>query len=163
MARAMIDDPFHNFRFHVKASGNELGPVDAGFTSVTLPTHSVEGVEYKEGTMVYRRKFPGDPTFDDVTLSRGVTKAGSEFHTWIMSVTNGQEYRADLDILQFHRTDITDQSDFSGLTPLRTIKLYECFPISVKPGSDLDSLSSDISVQEVTVSLERFEIINNKG
>lgn len=167
MARALISDPFHAFRFHVSVTTVNgraaLGPVGAGFTNVTLPTHSVETAEYKEGIWVYRRKFPGDPTFDDVTLTRGVTTTDSEFWLWINETTRGLEYRADLVIKHFHRSNIPDQQNFSGLAPSRVVKIYEAFPISVKPGSDMDSVSSEISLQEITLSLEKFEVINNKA
>jgi phage tail-like protein len=167
MARALISDPFHAFRFHVKVTSVNgrpaLGDVTAGFTNVTLPTQSVESAEYKEGIWVYRRKFPGDPTFDDITFSRGVTTAGTEFWSWINETARSLEYRADLEIHHFHRSDVPEQVDFSGLTGSRVIKVYEAFPISVKPGSDMDSVSSEISLQEITLSLERFEVINNKA
>lgn len=167
MSRSMITDPYQNLRFHVKAtkagSLEPFGPTTAGFNSVTLPTQTVESVEYKEGIMVYRRKYPGDTTFDDITLTRGVTVANSEFWQWINATSSGREYRVDLEIMQFHRADITDQADFSALTPSRVIKCYECFPISVKSGGDMDSMTSEISIQELTMSIERFSIENKRA
>jgi len=169
MARAMDTDPFQGLRFHVKATkagGANLESFtnSAGFNTVSLPTHTVETVEYKEGIMVYRRKFPGDTTFDDITLTRGVTVANSEFWQWIDAASSGREYRADLKIYQFHRDDITDESDFSTIeNPSRIINCFDCFPISVKSGSDMDSLSSEISIQEIVVSLERFSIENKRA
>jgi phage tail-like protein len=166
MPRSQSTDPFQTFRFHVtatKAGGNGIdpfGPVAAGFMSVSLPTINVESVEYKEGTMVYRRKFPGDVTFDDITLTRGVVSKGSELWNWINECARGKEYRIDLEIKHFHRQDIVDKDDFTTLTPSRVIKCFNCFPISVKPGSDLDAQSSEVSVQEITLSIERFEVEN---
>ena len=167
MARAQALDPFHAFRFQVKVSNkqygaNPFGPASAGFNSVTLPTMSLESVEYKEGVMVFRRKFPGDVTVDDVTMSRGVTTNGSEFFTWMSATKSGAEYRVDLDIHQMHRTDVAGQADFTAVTGSRVIKLKECFPISVKVGSDMDSQSSEISLQELTVACESFEVANSK-
>ena len=167
MSRSHITDPFQTFRFHVKAtkagSLEPLGPVAAGFNSVTLPTQTIESAEYKEGIMVYRRKFPGDTTFDDITLTRGVTVVNSEFWNWVNATSSGREYRVDLQILHFHRDNITDQSDFSTLTPSRIIDCYECFPLSVKSGSDMDSMTSEISIQELTISIERFSITNERA
>lgn len=167
MSRAQITDPFQAYRFHVSAtkagSLEPFGAATAGFNSVTLPTQTVESVEYKEGIMVYRRKYPGDTTFDDVTFTRGVTVANSEFWNWMNAVSSGRAYRVDLQIKQFHRVDITDKADFSALTPSRVIKCYECFPVSVKPGSDMDSMTSDISIQEITLSLEKFDITNTRS
>jgi phage tail-like protein len=167
MARAMITDPFETMRFHVKAtkagSLDPLGPVAAGFNSVTLPTQTIESAEYKEGVMVYRRKYPGETTFDDVTFTRGVTVVGSEFWHWVNATSSGREYRVDMQILHFHRDNITDKADFSTLTPSRIIKCYECFPLSVKTGSDMDSLATEISIQELTVSIERFDVTNTRS
>lgn len=172
MARALATDPFHNFRFQVTAAPvrgltDPLGEVQAGFTNVTLPTKSIENVEYKEGTMVFRRKYPGDMTVDDVTMTRGVSKEGTEFLRWIEAAQTGAEYRADISIYHYHRSDISGTQagapnlTFAG-TPSRQIQLREAFPISVKPGSDLDSLSSDISLQEITVAFEDFVVTNNR-
>lgn len=166
MARAMVSDPFHSFRFLVsvtKAGSLEpFGPASAGFNSVTLPTQTTEMAEYKEGSMLYRRKYPGDTTFDTVTLSRGVTVKGNEFWNWMNQSSRNGEYRVDLEIKHLHRSDVTDLDDFSTATASRTIKCYECVPATVKPGSDMDALTSDISLQEITVEMEHFEIVNNK-
>jgi hypothetical protein len=96
-------------------------------------------------------------------MARGVTTAGTEFWQWAEAVSSGREYRSDLVIKQFHRTDITDQVDFSSLSPKRTITLHEAIPISVKPGSDMDSTSAEISLQEVTVAVERVTVVNSKA
>jgi phage tail-like protein len=168
VARAMSTDPFHAFRFQVKVAnkqykGDPLGPTTAGFNSVSLPTMNGEVVEYKEGVWVMRRKFPGDVTVDDVTLSRGVTVKSSEFFTWMDMTKKGAEYRVDLNIHHMHRSDIASQADFTAVTGSRIIKLKECLPVSVKVGSDMDSQSSEISLQEITVACESFEVVNAKS
>jgi len=171
MARAMVSDPFHNFRFQVTATQPgavaPFGVAEAGFTNVTLPTKSIEQVEYQEGTMIVRRKYPGNMTVDDVTLTRGVAAEGTEFMRWIEATQTGKEYRADININHYHREDIADTETAAANytlagTPSRIVQLREAFPVSVKPGSDMDSLSSDISLQEVTVSFEDFVITNNR-
>jgi phage tail-like protein len=166
MARAMNTDPFHNMRYHVSASksGNvdPFGPATAGFSAVTFPTQTEEVVEYKEGIMSLRRKFIGETTFDDVTLSRGVSVSTSEFYHWLLAARTGNEYRTDIEIKHFHRDNITNQDNFSTLTPSRIVKCFECVPVSFKPGSDLESTSSEVSIQEVTFALERFEVTNSK-
>jgi phage tail-like protein len=164
MARAMVSDPFHAFRFVVSVTPvgglTPFGLATAGFNSVTLPTQTQELAEYKEGSWLLRRKYPGDTTFDAVTLSRGVTSVGNEFWQWINQTSRNLEYRVDMEIKHFHRDDVQDINDFSQSTPSRVVKCFECLPTSVKAGSDMDSLSSDISLQEITVEIERFEITN---
>ena len=103
----------------------------------------------------------GDTTFDDITLSRGVTTASSEFHLWMLAARQGKEYRSDIKIKQFHRKNISSQNDFSALKPSRVIKCFEALPVTSKPGSDLESTNSDISVQEITIGMEYFEVTNS--
>ena len=62
---------------------------EAGFSAVTTPEATVEAVEYKEGTMIYTRKFPGNPTQSDITLSRGVARQDSTFWDWLRVVVEG--------------------------------------------------------------------------
>lgn len=165
MARAMLSDPYHNFRFHVTATlaGSlvPFGDVTAGFTAVTMPEKTVESVEYKEGTMVFRRKFPGDVTFGTITLSRGVAGKTGEFYGWAAQTSAGGQYRVDLVIHQHHRTSVTDEKDTTQKSATRKINCFEAFPVRYKPGSDLESTSSDISIQEIEVEVEYFTITND--
>jgi phage tail-like protein len=156
MARALISDPFHNFRFHAIASqaGSLLpfGDAQAGFTTISLPTKTIEVAEYKEGTMTFRRKYPGEMTVDDVTLGRGVSKAGTEMIRLIEATQTGKEYRFDVTIRHYHRKDISTTADNAANltlagTPARTIQLFNAFGTSVKVGSDLDSMRFYISVK----------------
>ena len=167
MARAMVSDPFHAFRFVVSVTPAgglaPFGPATAGFNSVTLPTQTQELAEYKEGSWLLRRKYPGDTTFDAVTLSRGVTSVDNEFWSWIRQTSRNGEYRVDMQIKHFHRDDVVDINDFTDSSPTRVVKCFECLPVSVKSGSDMDSMSSDISLQEITVEIERFEITNTRA
>lgn len=163
MPRAQSTDFFHAMRFHVTTTGRGgtgASPLGAqgGFTTCVMPEHTIELVEYKEGTYVYRRKYPGDTTVSDITLTRGVVKAGTELFAWILATTFGNEYRVDMTIRQFHRDDVVGLSDYTNAKPSRTIDCYECFPIRVKPGSDFDSQSSEISLQEIDIAVERFTI-----
>lgn len=163
MPRAQSTDFFHAMRFHVTAtgrggSGQTPFGVQGGFTTCVMPEHTIELVEYKEGIYVYRRKFPGDTTVSDITLTRGVVKAGTELFKWILDTTFGREYRVDMTIRHFHRDDVVGLADYTSAKPSRTIDCFECFPIRVKPGSDFDGQSSEISLQEIDIAVERFTI-----
>ena len=156
MARPLVSDPYQNFRFHVYLSSapeNEVG----GFNSVTGINASVNSVDYKEGIHTYMRKFPGLPSFDAVTFSRGVV--GFELYTWLKrSISGDDDYRYDIMIKHYHRSDVTGITDFSSVSASRGVKLFNAFPTGYK-ANDFDSVSSDISIQEVTFDVERFEII----
>lgn len=185
MARALATDFLHSMRYHVNVTSRGGNPVSdlipngrpqAGFSAVTTPEATVEAVEYKEGTYLYTRKQPGNTTMADITLSRGVTRGDSSFWEWCRLVIEGApagsteaEYRADMDIKHFHRdTSLVrpvpasgDQPNLTQLNidnPARIYHVSECFPIRHKVAADLDATASEISIMELDVSYEYFEV-----
>jgi phage tail-like protein len=173
--RAAVDDLMQGFRFHVKAV-NKLGldplqPIPArgdgfegggvaGFQSVTLPELSIEATEYREGTFTWTQKYPGPPTVSDCTLMRGVSKTDTAFFDWVMGSVNGAEYRSDVTIYHYQRTEMGN----SGPTPLqgpdqRAVFCKNCIPTRVKPAADFDSMSGEVSLAEVDFAMESFELL----
>lgn len=153
-------------KYHVKVvspgiEGGSLVGAESGFTTATMPEITVEQVEYKEGVYLYRRKYPGDVTFSDITLTKGVAKKDTNFYKWVRAAFLGKEYRVDLSIKHFHRDDVKDLNSFVNATPKRTINAYQAFPTRVKPGSDFDAQASDVSLEEVDIALEYFELTDN--
>lgn len=147
------------------------GRSQAGFSNCSTPEVTVEAVEYKEGTMIYTRKFPGNPSMSDITLSRGVARGDSSFWDWLRIIIEGSgEYRADVMIKHFHRENTLtrplppNQGD-ENLTeipinalPARTYHVKEAFPIRHKVAGDLDATASEISIMEIDLSYEHFEV-----
>jgi len=183
MARALNTDYLHSMRYHVVLNpGSTVNPLidfaapgrpDAGFSNVTTPEATVEAVEYKEGTMVYTQKYPGNPTMSDITLSRGVARADSSFWQWIKIAMEGApsgsaeaEYRADVDIKHFHRETALQQTqpavgNQEGLNvdfPARTYHIKQAFPIRHKVAGDLDATASEISIMELDLAFEHFDV-----
>lgn len=169
MARAQQTDFLQGFRFHVRAVGPDGGRrlvpdgrPDAGFSQVGTPRLSIEAVPYKEGTMNYAVKQPGPGTFEDITMSRGIARGDTTFYDWAkQTAEGGGEYRADLDILVFHRTQaLPRQADARNTTRINTdnpaciIHVFEAFPTGVPLFGDLDATSSEIAVQELSIALE---------
>ena len=163
MARAESTDFYQNFRFHVRASpandGREfLDPV-AGFQSVTTPEYTLDSVEYREGIDKYTRKYPGVPSTNELTLSKGVSPRGSAFYDWVRTAIEGGEYRVDLQIRHFHRKD---GPGFNADTASSRVYLcFECFPLRIKPAADMDSQTSDVSLEEIDLAFEEFTIEEN--
>jgi phage tail-like protein len=179
MARAMATDFLQSFRFQVDAIGVGGTPrlvvpgrPQAGFTQVSTPEVSTDAVEYKEGNMTYILKQPGMPQVSDVTMSRGVTRGDSSFWEWMRVVVEGSgEYRADLEIKQFHRDTALvrtqpafgNQPNLTNIdtnTPAVIIHARECFPIRVKTAADFDGTASEISLAEIDISVEMIEYEN---
>jgi len=186
MARAQATDFLHNMRFHVVVTGavtatkwldtqgNSRGvsATPAGFMSVTAPDVQVTAAMYKEGTMVYERKYPGEPSMGgDITMDRGVARGDSSFWHWIRTVIEGSgEYRADLDIKHFHREqaltrlladggDKPNKTMLELATPARIYHVKECFPTAHNVVTNaLTATDGEISIMSITVAYEHFEV-----
>lgn len=177
MARALNTDFLHSMRFHIlvtKTDGSALlkpsGRPDAGFSNVTTPEANVEPVEYKEGQWIYTRKYPGNPSVSDISMSRGVTRGDSTFWDWMRVVMEGSgEYRADLDIQHYHREQALTRptpangteanlTTFTSGTPTRTYHVREAFPTRHKVAADMDATASEISIMELDCAYETFEV-----
>lgn len=77
-------DPLRNFKFKVEIVG--LGAM--GFSKATGLNASVEVIEYREGMdKLTARKFPGQVSYENVTLERGMT-VDSDLVDWINAVYN---------------------------------------------------------------------------
>lgn len=181
--RAQATDFLHSMRFHAdvigaggiqwlqkEGAGTQPG---AGFSAVTTPEATVESVEYKEGQMIYTRKYPGNATVSDITMSRGVARRDSSFWDWLRVVVEGSgEYRATLQIKHFHRdtalprsfpaTGDQNATNLAVDRPARTYICYEAFPIRHKVAADLDATASEISVMEMDIAYENFEVVEGE-
>lgn len=157
MARAQSTDFYHVFKFHVVDSENRLNRL-AGFNSVSSPELTLEAVEYKEGIWTYRRKFPGDVTISDITMTRGVAKQGTFFYDWIRDAVEGNKYRVDFKIYHFHRDDVQGLTNYINAKPSRVINIFEAFPIRIKPGTDFEASTSEVAIEELDIAIERFTI-----
>jgi len=162
-------------RFFVSSSPSNGGydplPVaQAGFSTCSTPEASIDAVEYKEGHMVYTRKFPGTPTMADITLARGVALKDTLFYDWMFKVIEGgDQYRTDLVITHFHRDALPGYQGLNNpnatainvaQTPPsnRQYIVQEAFPLRCKIAGDLDATSADVSVAEMDVCYEHFYV-----
>jgi phage tail-like protein len=178
MARPVSDDFLHSMRFHVEvidgsvAPTERLGAPEAGFSMCSVPEATVEPVEYKEGTYIYTRKQPGNTTFADISLSRGVAITDSAFWRWIKTVIEGAgNYREDVRIKHYHREEALPGSGdvTTNLTAIptsvdaaRTYEVFEAFPSRHKVAGDLDATASEISIMELDLAFEYFNLIINE-
>lgn len=167
-------DFLQGFRYHVIASdANDADPLQptvqsdrehhgaggqAGFQSVTIPEISVEASEYREGTFKYTQKYPGPPTVSEFTLMQGVTKQNTAFHDMVMASVDGEEYRADVRIYHYQRTEMDQATSATVADDIRRLECKECFAIRAKAMGDLDSMAGDISLAEVDLACESFEV-----
>lgn len=177
MARSVTTDFIHSMRFQVVVAGDNPdgflaapGRADAGFTLCTTPSVTMEALEYREGTYIYTRKYPGIPTVDDISMSRGVARGDSSFWAWMRRCIEGTgEYRVDLDIKHFHRDnsltrgvaptgDTPNLTTINTETPGRTYHVKEALPTRHKVAGDLDATAGEISIMELDIAYEHFEV-----
>lgn len=157
MPRAQSTDYYHANKFHVVDSENFLNPL-AGFNTLTIPERTHEVAEYKEGIFTYTRKQVGNPSFSDLTMTRGIVKNDTAFTDYVRDASEGFAYRTDFDVYHFHRDDVQGLLEYTNAAPSRIIRCFNALPIRVKPGSDMDAAGSDISIQEIDFAIERFVV-----
>jgi phage tail-like protein len=154
VSRQIASDPFQLFSFHVLLP-SEVG-ISAGFSKVTLPTYNVASVQYKTLLQKYTRKFPGPNSVSDITMSRGVMMKDTKLFEWIKSTQKVnvlsirevlKEYRKDVIIIHHHRTGHFKKYSF-----------FDSFPITFRLSSDLDALSNDVAIEELTLATEDYDI-----
>ena len=175
MARPVAEDFLHSMRFHVEVisgDGPNFGPPEAGFSTCSTPEATVEAVEYKEGTYIYTRKQPGNTTMADISMGRGVAITDSAFWLWLKTVIEGAgEYRQDVRIKHYHREEALPGSGDpeANLTAIptsvdaaRTYEIFNAFPARHKVAADLDATASEISIMELDLAFEYFNLIINE-
>lgn len=191
MARSQNLDFLQSFRFHVSTNAPKgatvpgdintsaaLQGTEAGFSAATVPEMTMEAVDYKEGQYLYIRKYPGNATFNEVTLSRGVARIDTGFWRWINTVNAGTaEFRYDVDIKHYHRTDPNQQNGImpgaqnppaenlliTSVNPSRTYRCYNGFPSRHKFSSDLDGTDAAVAVQELDIAYEYCALVDANG
>jgi len=152
-------------------TANPSAMPQAGFSSVSVPEMSVDSVTYREGHFIFERSYPGVPKMGGgLTLSRGVTNRESAFWTWMVLTAVGwsdwspsgayprvnisNEYRIDFSI-HHHDRRLLQGTNSSP----RTYRVYESYCTRLKPASDLDATSSDVSIQDADIAYEYFEVV----
>lgn len=139
----------------------------AGFSEVQLPKVNITEISYRENIDNQRfSKIPGLVKYDPVTLRRGVTRS-RDFYDWYRLVNEelaltsvAQELNQDAKYTpvqseNFRKDMIIEVMDRSGQT-VKAWYLFNCWPISYKPGNDLSASSEEKLIEELTLTYEYF-------
>jgi len=165
---------------------NTLGVITrAGFSKVTLPRVNIKTMKYRENIDSPRfLKMPGLVTYDKVTLSRGVT-GSKDLYDWYRVVNEemallavaqelGRDARFSPKQSSRFRKDVIievlGRDEGVGVTPglfgedqgsseAQVVKgwfLFNAFPASYTPGNELDALTEEKLIEELTLDYEMF-------
>ena len=149
------EDPLKTAFFRLEIDGF----VRLGFSEGTAPKYSADVSEYREGGQnLYVRKSPGLIKVDNIDLKRGRLVAGpgggsDDFEKWWGQVVNvaagkgsGQVFRKSIDYVLLNRE----------LKEVTRYRLYEAWPSSYVPFSDLNGADSKDSIESLTITFEWF-------
>lgn len=140
--------PLRNFKFAVQIAGFAQ---TLGFSKVSGLSSEVEIIEYREGgDTTTNRKFPGQISFGNVTLERGIT-TDSDLVDWINSIfdpTGGADQATAI-----LRLNVTISVRDKQGNIQREFKLKNAFPASREIG-DLDAGSNEILIETLELAHE---------
>jgi len=146
-------DPFRNMKFEVEI----LGFIRAGFSKVSGLSHTVEVVEYREGgDNETPKKLPGQSTFENVTLERGMSN-DSDFITWMRQIfnldsVNGFQGAGLADDRIFRRKVIVYLKDKAGLRRKKWT-IYRAWPME-QSAADLDASGNEVLISTLVLANE---------
>ncbi len=140
----MYNDPLSKFHFIVDWGGKR-----SDFLSVSGLEIRHELVDYREGgkPSASPRKIPGLTKYSNVVLRRGITKGDNDFFEWMNTKRNQAIEKRNLTI-----NLLNDEHE-----PVLSWRLTNAFPVRLLSPT-LDSLSSDIAVEELELAYESMQI-----
>lgn len=142
------DLPIPAFHFRVSWGGSFIGFQEAsGIASMVIDVQ-----EYREGDSpdYFVSKIPGmKKTSGDLTMKRGLYRNNDELYEWFKLTNLDQPDRRTITVELLDETHST----------VRTWEFYNCW-ISKWEGPSLNSSSSDLATNSVTVTYENFEMLD---
>lgn len=123
-----------------------------GMKSIALPSMQVETKEIKEGNWPYVHHISsGYTTTGQCVISQAVLPVALDMYQWFLQMVWGRiAPRRDFIVAHLRQ----DRS-----LPARVIWLQSCIPIAWKPSSDLDAMTSEVCVEEITIQVKQIEVV----
>lgn len=166
MARSVDSDPLSNFNFYLLDVPTVAIPPVAfpfkigqgisegqllSFKSISIPQMTLETKQIQEGNWPFKHTIPtGFVSTGDCTITSAITPLSLDFYLWFHQAVYG--------VGGPRRNFAVIQTRQDKQIPRRIILLEGCLPISWKPSSDFDAFSSDLSIEELTMSVNRVEV-----
>ena len=146
----LSDNPYGRFNFLVDLGTGETDGPDAGFQEISAIGMEVEVIEYRNGNSKENapRKLVGLNKATDVVLKRGVIGSMS-LYGWLNDIRNGDQNAVRTVRIMLQNEDHTQVVQTWKLLRARIIK-HTSGPLNAK--------SSDVAIEEITLSYERLEL-----
>jgi len=146
-------DPYKQFKFRVQWDGRYV----AGIFKVSGLERTTEVVNYREGgepNLV--RKTPGQTTYAPLVLQRSRTHDAT-FESWANQTWKfGAGLGSEVSLKDFRKDIIIELLNEAGQVVM-AFKVYRCWPSKYVTLGDLDSNSTEIVIESLTLEHEGWE------
>lgn len=191
MARSATQDPIERFRYKVLViediltsqganllaaiKGEQVVQIGGGFSEVTLPKAETTTITYRENIHATRFiKKPGLTRYDPILLKKGVT-ADKSLYEWYKLVNNDAiGYSISAEIVgsalaippvypaNFRKDLMITAFDREGKA-VKSWVVLDAWPVSFKPGNDLDAQASEKLIAELGICFESMVEISGES
>ena len=145
----MANDPYRGYKFEVEIAGFNR----AGFSKISGLKQTTEAIDYREGgDNETPRKIPGQTTFDDITLERGLSK-DEDFIKWMSEIFDIDRVDGHQGDEETFRRDITIYLKNKAGRRVKRWKVSRAWPKERSYG-DLDANGNDILIETLIVCNE---------
>ncbi len=146
-------DPYKNFKFRVKWDGRFV----AGVSKVSALSRTTEMIEHRVGGDPSTvRKSPGQTSYEDITLERGVTH-DLEFELWASKVWNfGTLLGSEVSLADFRKEIIIEFYNEAGQLAL-AYNVHRCWVSEFQSLPELDASANAVAIQTLKLVNEGWE------
>ena len=146
-------DPYKNFKFRIKWDGRFV----AGVSKIGALSRTTEMIEHRVGGDPSTvRKSPGQTSYEDITLERGVTH-DLEFELWASKVWNfGSLLGSEVSLADFRKEIIIEFYNEAGQLAL-AYNVHRCWVSEYQALPELDASANAVAIQTLTLVNEGWE------
>ncbi len=145
-------DPYRSFLFQVVVGG----AVVAGVSKVGALTRTTEVVSHRPGNAIsHQYHSPGLTKHEPIVLERGVT-FDAAFNDWANEVYS-PEGLGGVSLKNFRKDILITLMNLQGV-PVRSYKVYRCWPSAYTALPELSSNDNAIAIQSLTLQNEGWEL-----
>jgi phage tail-like protein len=143
-----MPDPYRNFKFEVEIDGF----VRAGFSKVTGLSRTTEEISYREGgENETPHKLPGQTSFGDITLERGISD-DDDFQSWSDTIFNVDQANGEQGGEDFRRKVVIYLKNKAGERRVKWT-VFRAWPKELSAG-DLDANANDVEIESMVLANE---------